>query len=160
MVSVPSAGSLQLGIKTRLQDFGLMYHRHNSEWLCLGCAGAGDEVVPHCCRLYQVCQTIPNTVGHVLQWKDLALLVAICYSHYVHAIVQNSESPHPTPHVWSPHHPPCVESPHPLPLQLLYTAVAEIIGSYWLALIFQVSHVISEVDWPSPDANNFVNRDW
>ena len=34
------------------------------------------------------------------------------------------------------------------------------VGSYWLALIFQTSHVISEVDWPKPDKNNFVNMDW
>ena len=50
--------------------------------------------------------------------------------------------------------------PLPPSVQLFYTTLAEIIGSYWLALIFQVSHVISEVDWPQPDKNNFVNQDW
>ena len=30
-------------------------------------------------------------------------------------------------------------------LQLLYNLIGEIVGSYWLALIFQTSHVISEV---------------
>jgi len=29
--------------------------------------------------------------------------------------------------------------------QILVNVVAEILGSYWLALIFQTSHVISEV---------------
>ena len=30
-----AVGPLQLGIKTRLQDFGLMYKKHNCEWLRL-----------------------------------------------------------------------------------------------------------------------------
>ena len=59
--------------------------------------------------------------------------------------------------------------------------IAEIIGSYWLALIFQTSHVISEVgllyvcsrsflhllylsrlqvEWPKPDKDNVVHMDW
>ena len=44
--------------------------------------------------------------------------------------------------------------------QLLYNLIAEIAASYWLALIFQVSHVVSEVDWLKPDENNFINMDW
>ena len=44
--------------------------------------------------------------------------------------------------------------------QLLYNLIAEIVVSYWLALIFQVSHVVSEVDWLKPDENNFINMDW
>ena len=38
-------------------------------------------------------------------------------------------------------------------LQLLMNFIAEIVGSYWLALIFQTSHVISEVCiWSYPQA--------
>ncbi|XP_020623464.1 acyl-lipid (8-3)-desaturase-like [Orbicella faveolata] len=37
---------------------------------------------------------------------------------------------------------------------------AEVAAGYWLALIFQASHVVSEVDWPQPDADGKVNRDW
>lgn len=32
-----------------------------------------------------------------------------------------------------------------LVVQLLVNLIAEILGSYWLALIFQASHVVSEV---------------
>ena len=59
--------------------------------------------------------------------------------------------------------------------------IAEILGSYWLALIFQTSHVISDVsiaaavycrvvwlpwllhlqvEWPKPDKDNVVHMDW
>ena len=73
------------------------------------------------------------------------------------------------------------------PSQLLFNLIAEIIGSYWLALIFQTSHVISEVccilsaiyhcnrievsvhslsllpqvEWPKPDPKDkMVHMDW
>eukprot|EP00731_Ephydatia_muelleri_P023135 Em0015g718a len=42
---------------------------------------------------------------------------------------------------------------------LLMNLAAEIVGSYWLALIFQTSHVISEVEWPKPDKDNVVHMD-
>jgi len=38
--------------------------------------------------------------------------------------------------------------------------IADMVGSYWMALTFQASHVISEVDWPQPDKDGKVNRDW
>ena len=38
--------------------------------------------------------------------------------------------------------------------------LAEFILSYYLALVFQVSHVVSEVDWPLADKNNQIHRDW
>ncbi|KAJ7384945.1 hypothetical protein OS493_018633 [Desmophyllum pertusum] len=38
--------------------------------------------------------------------------------------------------------------------------IGEMVASYWLALTFQASHVVSEVDWPQPDANGKINRDW
>lgn len=38
--------------------------------------------------------------------------------------------------------------------------LGEMAAGYWLALIFQASHVVSEVDWPQPDADGRVNRDW
>ena len=43
---------------------------------------------------------------------------------------------------------------------VLFNFVAEFVGSYWLALVFQTSHVISEVEWPQPDENNEIHRDW
>ncbi|XP_078367830.1 uncharacterized protein LOC144651734 [Oculina patagonica] len=43
---------------------------------------------------------------------------------------------------------------------VIFLAFNEIASSYWLALIFQASHVVSEVEWPKPDANGKINRDW
>ncbi|XP_015777022.1 PREDICTED: acyl-lipid (8-3)-desaturase-like isoform X1 [Acropora digitifera] len=40
------------------------------------------------------------------------------------------------------------------------TVIADIVGSYWLALIFQASHVVSEVEWPQPGKDGKMNRDW
>ncbi|XP_019850089.1 PREDICTED: acyl-lipid (8-3)-desaturase-like [Amphimedon queenslandica] len=48
----------------------------------------------------------------------------------------------------------------PLSSVLFYNLIAEMSGSYWLALIFQTSHVISEVEWPKPDKDNKVHMDW
>lgn len=101
-----------LGVKTRLQDFGLMYSRHNSA-----------------IRFARPTRTqwvifFAGKLSHVMLRFGIPMMFM------------------------------------PLPTLLFYTTVAEIIGSYWLALIFQVSHVISEVDWPQPDKNNFVNQDW
>jgi fatty acid desaturase len=45
--------------------------------------------------------------------------------------------------------------------QLLSITVAcDMFSSYYLALIFQVSHVNSNVKWPLPDENNVVHADW
>ncbi|CAH3042120.1 unnamed protein product [Pocillopora meandrina] len=38
--------------------------------------------------------------------------------------------------------------------------LAEIAAGYWLALIFQASHVVSEVEWPQPDEKGVMKRDW
>eukprot|EP00731_Ephydatia_muelleri_P003875 Em0002g51a len=43
---------------------------------------------------------------------------------------------------------------------LLLNVMSEISTSYWLALIFQASHVISEVEWPKPGKNNMMQMDW
>ena len=48
----------------------------------------------------------------------------------------------------------------PLWKVILFNFIAEFVGSYWLALVFQTSHVISEVEWPQPDENNELQRDW
>jgi len=40
------------------------------------------------------------------------------------------------------------------------TVIADVVGSYWLALIFQASHVVSEVEWPQPGKDGKMNRDW
>jgi hypothetical protein len=45
-------------------------------------------------------------------------------------------------------------------MQILVNIIADIAFSYWLALIFQTSHVISEVEWPKPDKRNYVDMDW
>eukprot|EP00731_Ephydatia_muelleri_P000259 Em0001g259a len=43
---------------------------------------------------------------------------------------------------------------------LLLYFMTEISTSYWLALTFQASHVISEVEWPTPGQNNLMQIDW
>jgi fatty acid desaturase len=44
---------------------------------------------------------------------------------------------------------------------LLYNIAMEFVFSYWLALTFQASHVVSEVEWPKPDPKDLmVHRDW
>jgi fatty acid desaturase len=48
----------------------------------------------------------------------------------------------------------------PLHKVILVNIIADIAFSYWLALIFQTSHVISEVEWPKPDKRNYVDMDW
>lgn len=115
--------------------------------------------------LHSVCPCNVDTVGHLLCWEGVSLPATVrdpldVYatahlgepSHLACCLTPQSTSPRPLPHLSTP-------LPHPSP-QLVYSTLAEIIGSYWLALIFQVSHVISEVDWPKPDRNNFVNQDW
>eukprot|EP01136_Pigoraptor_vietnamica_P024768 Opistho-1_new@78077 len=54
-----------------------------------------------------------------------------------------------------------------LPLALLPTwkavllfAISDAITSLWLALTFQANHVVSEVEWPVPDANKGIKYDW
>ena len=43
---------------------------------------------------------------------------------------------------------------------VLFNVIADVVLCYWLALLFQTSHVISEVEWPQPDENNEIHRDW
>lgn len=38
--------------------------------------------------------------------------------------------------------------------------LSDAISSYWLALLFQANHVVTNVEWPLPDSNNFVDKDW
>ncbi|XP_015751647.1 PREDICTED: acyl-lipid (8-3)-desaturase-like [Acropora digitifera] len=38
--------------------------------------------------------------------------------------------------------------------------ITEIVGNYWLALIIQASHVVSEVEWPQPGEDGKMKRDW
>lgn len=54
-------------------------------------------------------------------------------------------------------------------LPLLFMPAWKVIGllcindfvmSYWLALLFQVNHVVTDVAWPRPDSNNCVAMDW
>lgn len=42
---------------------------------------------------------------------------------------------------------------------LLFT-VADMVSSYWLALTFQANHVVEEVEWPLPDENGVIQKDW
>ncbi|CAG8584270.1 7137_t:CDS:10 [Diversispora eburnea] len=39
-------------------------------------------------------------------------------------------------------------------------AISDAIASYWLALTFQANHVVDEVEWPLPDKNGLVKKDW
>ncbi|XP_031564402.1 acyl-lipid (8-3)-desaturase-like [Actinia tenebrosa] len=48
----------------------------------------------------------------------------------------------------------------PLKQVILLNVLSDAVASYWLALIFQISHVVSEVDWPQPDKDNRINQDW
>ncbi|KAF9435464.1 sphingolipid delta-4 desaturase [Entomortierella beljakovae] len=43
---------------------------------------------------------------------------------------------------------------------LLLFVVADMISSYWLALTFQANHVVEEVEWPLPDENGLIQKDW
>ncbi|EDO32278.1 predicted protein, partial [Nematostella vectensis] len=43
---------------------------------------------------------------------------------------------------------------------VLYFIIADLVSSYWLALVFQASHVVSEVDWPEPDKEGKIHQDW
>lgn len=38
--------------------------------------------------------------------------------------------------------------------------IADMIASYWLALCFQASHVVSEVDWVEPGKDGKMTQDW
>ncbi|KAK3745067.1 hypothetical protein QZH41_014565, partial [Actinostola sp. cb2023] len=48
----------------------------------------------------------------------------------------------------------------PLLRVLWINVLLEATASYWLALVFQISHVVSEVEWPQPNEDNRVPRDW
>ncbi|RHZ54733.1 hypothetical protein Glove_423g15 [Diversispora epigaea] len=39
-------------------------------------------------------------------------------------------------------------------------AISDAISSYWLALTFQANHVVDEVEWPLPDKNGLIKKDW
>ena len=53
------------------------------------------------------------------------------------------------------------ESPCPLThMQVVLNAVSDAVCSYLLAFFFQSSHNISEVEWPTPDQDNFLGTDW
>jgi len=38
--------------------------------------------------------------------------------------------------------------------------IADLIASYWLALTFQANHVVDGVEWPLPDENGVIQKDW
>lgn len=38
--------------------------------------------------------------------------------------------------------------------------LADLVTSYWLAFVFQVSHVVENMEWPVPNACNEISRDW
>jgi fatty acid desaturase len=102
-----------LGIKTRLQDFYIIY-------------------------------TLQNSTIRVnrLSKKQLLIFVAGKTTHCIYRFL--------IPSLFIP-----------WTSLLLYNLIGEIVGSYWLALIFQTSHVISEVEWPKPDPkDNMVHQDW
>ncbi|KAI9023259.1 delta-5 fatty acid desaturase [Hyaloraphidium curvatum] len=48
----------------------------------------------------------------------------------------------------------------PLWKVLFLTAVADAMSSYWLAVLFQVNHVVTDVDWPLPDKDGRMANDW
>jgi fatty acid desaturase len=102
-----------LGIKTRLQDFHILYHLRNS--------------------------TI--RMNKFSNWQ-LFSFFAGKFLHCIYRFV--------IPSLFMP-----------WTSVLLYNLIGEIVGSYWLALIFQTSHVISEVEWPKPDpVTKMVHQDW
>ncbi|CAG8784100.1 6396_t:CDS:10 [Dentiscutata erythropus] len=39
-------------------------------------------------------------------------------------------------------------------------AIADAVSSYWLALTFQANHVVDEVEWPLPDKDGLIQKDW
>nr|CAG8508954.1 1819_t:CDS:10 [Entrophospora candida] len=43
---------------------------------------------------------------------------------------------------------------------LILFVIADMITSYWLSLTFQANHVVEEVEWPLPDKNKFIEKDW
>ncbi|CAJ0877400.1 6032_t:CDS:2 [Entrophospora sp. SA101] len=43
---------------------------------------------------------------------------------------------------------------------LILFVTADMITSYWLSLTFQANHVVEEVEWPLPDKNKFIEKDW
>lgn len=53
------------------------------------------------------------------------------------------------------------------PMQFMSTSqvlalfcIQDAVSSWWLALSFQSSHVVGEVEWPLPDKNNRITDDW
>ncbi|CAG8446338.1 8031_t:CDS:10 [Cetraspora pellucida] len=42
----------------------------------------------------------------------------------------------------------------------LLFAIADAVSSYWLALTFQANHVVGEVEWPLPDKDGLIQKDW
>lgn len=101
-----------LGLKTRIQDFVLLYNGENSSMKL----------------------TTPT-------WSQLAIFWGGKLFHYNFRFT-------------------LLAMYMPFWKMMLFNLLAEFVGSYWLALVFQTSHVISEVEWPQPDENNYVDRDW
>ena len=45
--------------------------------------------------------------------------------------------------------------------KVIYLCVlADMVSSYWLAILFQVNHVVTDVAWPLPDDKNRMDNDW
>lgn len=44
--------------------------------------------------------------------------------------------------------------------QLTLLLVSDVVMGYWLALIFQCSHVVGDVAWPLPDNDGKMQWDW
>lgn len=42
----------------------------------------------------------------------------------------------------------------------LLSVLADAMSSYWLAILFQVNHVVTDVAWPLPDEKNRMANDW
>jgi len=38
--------------------------------------------------------------------------------------------------------------------------IADAVSSYWLAILFQANHIVSHLEWPTPDKNGVINMDW
>lgn len=48
----------------------------------------------------------------------------------------------------------------PLWKVIAFNVVNDLFSSWWLALCFQCSHVVGEVEWPQPDKEGKIHMDW
>jgi len=80
---------LQLGIKTRLQDFAILYRMRNSEWhiICI-----------HTDLMYMLCnscdqdeQAYQTTVYQVLLWEVHSCLLPLHHTTLLHACLETGE---------------------------------------------------------------------